>query len=100
MVQDLPSRYQRQIVKGRSNVYDFCEAHADEGEGIDTYLDQETAIVEMIRAALRQADSTIAYVVREETGVILATGIFRRDRVFMVMRSDGFMTTHRAGIEE
>jgi hypothetical protein len=80
-------------------VYDFCEAHADEGEGIDTYLDQETAVVEMIRAALRQSDATITYVVREDTGEVVATGIFRRDRVFMVLRSDGFLTKHRVGVE-
>jgi hypothetical protein len=87
------------ISNGRSIVYDFCESHADHGEGIDTFLDQETAIVEMIRAALRHDDPTILYLVREETGEVLATGMFRPDGVLLVLRSDGFLTKHRFGVE-
>jgi hypothetical protein len=80
-------------------MYDFCESHADEGEGIDTYLDPDTAIVEMVRAALRQDDPSILYVVRDETGEVVATGMFRPDRVLMVLTPDGVVTTHRAGVD-
>jgi hypothetical protein len=80
-------------------MYDFCESHADEGEGVDAYLDPDTAIVEMVRAALRQDDPSILYVVRDETGEVVATGMFRPDRVLMVLTTDGLVTTHRADVE-
>jgi hypothetical protein len=81
-------------------VYDLSESHADDGYGIEVYLDQDTAVVEMVRTALASPDRTVSYLVRDETGEIEASAFFSRAGVFMVTRSDGTRTTHTGLVEE
>jgi hypothetical protein len=78
------------------SVYGFCEAHADEGQGIEAYIDPDTAVAEMVRTALASPDRTVSYVVRDETGAIEASAFFDRDGVLEVLRADGTLTTHTA----
>jgi hypothetical protein len=89
-------KYARRVI----SVYDFCEAHADDGEGIEAYIDPDTAVMEMVRTALASPDRTVSYLVRDETGEIAASAFFSRDGVFMVTRSDGTLMTHTGLVEE
>jgi hypothetical protein len=75
-------------------MYIFCESTLDECEGIDVYLDPDTAAAEMVRSALARPDRTISYLLRDETGEIEASAFFDRAGVFVVHRSDGTLTTH------
>jgi hypothetical protein len=74
-------------------------SHADDGLGIEAYLDRDTAVLEMVRAALASPDRSVSYLVRDETGKIEASAFFDRDGVFAVHRSDGTLTTH-TGLDE
>jgi hypothetical protein len=80
-------------------MYIFCEATIDECDGIDVYLDPDTAVLEMVRIALASPDRTISYLVRDETGAIEASAFFDQDWVFVVHRSDGTLTTHTGLVE-
>jgi hypothetical protein len=81
-------------------VYDFCEAHADDGHGVESFIDPDTAVVEMVRTALARPDRTISYLVRDDSGAIEASAFFSRDGVFMVLQSDGTLTTHTGLVED
>jgi hypothetical protein len=81
-------------------MYDFCESNAWDGQGVDTYLDPDTAVMEMVRTALASPDRTVAYLVRDEAGAIEASGFFDRAGAFLVTRTDGTLTTHTSDVEE
>jgi hypothetical protein len=81
-------------------VHNFSVSHADDGYGIEAYIDPDTAVVEMVRTALASPDRSVAYLIRNESGVIEANAFFDRAGVFVVLRSDGTFTTHAGLVEE